>query len=339
MRRKVTSFALGSSFYTLCSLGAMLLTLCGSADAQQATKMPKVGILLPWSPASGVSLAFLKAFRGGMQKLGYAEGKNLALEYRYREGGNEDFENLAAELVRLKVNVIVTTAGAPALGAKQATNETPIVFTQVADPVAEDLVASLARPGGNITGLSQMGPDLAGKRLEVLKEAFPKVSRIAVLRTTGTPGPAAMFKETQVAAKAMAVQLQSLEVLRADDFEPAFEAATSGGAGAMIVIQSALINNHRARIVDLAVKHRVPTMFMEGAHVEAGGLMSYGPNFFDLHRRAATYVDKILKGRKPADLPVEQPMTFEFIVNMKTAKQIGVTIPPNVLARADRIIR
>ena len=184
-----------------------------------------------------------------------------------------------------------------------------------------------------------MGPELAGKRLELLKEAFPKVIRVAVLRTTDSPASVANFKETQVAAKAMDVQLQSLEVWSSDDFEKTFRAATTERAGALIVMQSALINTHRTRIVELAAKSRLPTMFTETTHVNSGGLMSYGPSFFDLHRRAATYVDKILKGRKPADLPVEQPMTFEFIVNLKTAKQIGVTIPPNLLARADRVIR
>jgi putative ABC transport system substrate-binding protein len=324
----------------LCWLLAIfvLTTLC-RAEAQQANNVPKVGLLLPWSPASGVSLSFLKAFREGMQKLGYVEGQNLAIESRYGEGVNERFPTLAAELVRLKVDVIVTTAGPPALAAKQQTNTIPIVFTQVADPVAEGLVASLARPGGNITGLSQMGPELAGKRLELLKEAFPKVIRVAVLRTTDSPASVANFKETQVAAKAMDVQLQSLEVWSSDDFEKTFRAATTERAGALIVMQSALINTHRTRIVELAAKSRLPTMFTETTHVNSGGLMSYGPSFFDLHRRAATYVDKILKGRKPADLPVEQPMTFEFIVNLKTAKQIGVTIPPNLLARADRVIR
>ncbi|MGH7825114.1 MAG: ABC transporter substrate-binding protein [Candidatus Binatia bacterium] len=320
-------------------LGAMLFALFASAEAQQPGKVFRVGLLLPWSPASAVSLSFLKAFRQGLHELGYAEGRNLAIEHRYAEGVSELFPKLAAEVVLLKVDIIVTTGGQPARAAKQATATIPIVFTQVADPVAERIVASLARPGGNITGLSQIGPELAGKRLELLKEAFPKISRVAVLRTSRSQGSVARFKGTEVAAKAMGVEVQSVEVRSSDEFEVAFTAATAGRAGALIVLQSALINTHRARIVQLAAKSRLPTMFEESTHVESGGLMSYGPNFFDLQRRAATYVDKILKGSKPADLPVEQPTKFEFVINLKTAKQIGLTIPPNVLARADKVIR
>jgi putative tryptophan/tyrosine transport system substrate-binding protein len=263
----------------------------------------------------------------------------LAIEFRYAEGVSKRFPNLAAELVHLKVNVILTTAGPPTRAAKQATTAIPIVFTQVSDPVAEGLVVSLARPGANITGLSQIGPELAGKRLELLKEAFPKISRVAVLWTGSSQSQVAQFEETQVAAKAMGVKLQSLEVRSADDFEDAFRSATTGRAGALIVLQSALVNNHRTRIVQFATKSRLPTMFADSSHVESGGLMSYAPSFFDLHRRAAVYVAKILKGTKPSDLPVEQPVKFEFVINLKAAKQIGLTIPPNVLARADKVIR
>jgi putative tryptophan/tyrosine transport system substrate-binding protein len=310
------------------------------AEAQQPKKIPRIGILLPWSPDSGVSLSFLKAFRQGLHELGYVESRDLAIEHRYGEGVIERLPTLATELVHLKVDVIVTTAGPPSLAVKQATTTIPIVFTQVSDAVAEGLIASLARPGGNITGLTQMGPELAGKRLELLKEALPKISRVAILlRTAGSQASVARLKETQVAAKGMGVQLQSLEVGSADDLDGAFRAATAGRAGALIVVQTAFINTHRARIVELAAKSRLPTMFEERTHVESGGLMSYGPSFFDLHRRAATYVDKILKGTKPAALPVEQPTKFELIINLKTAKQIGLTIPPNVLARADRVIR
>jgi len=321
------------------ALSAALLALSFPSQAQQAKKVPRVGVLLPWSPASGVSLSFLKAFRQGLHELGYMEGQDLAIEYRYAEGMSERFPNLATELVRLKMDVIVTTAGPPSRAAKQATTTIPIVFTQVDDPVAEGLIASLARPGGNITGLSQIGPQLAGKRFELLKETFPKISRAAVLWTGGSQSSVAQFKETQVVAKAMRVQLQSLEVRRSDEFEDAFRAATTGRAGALIVLQSALINTHRTRIVELAAKGRLPTMFAESTHVESGGLMSYAPSFFDLHRRAAVFVDKILKGAKPADLPVEQPMKFELVINLKTAKQIGVTIEPNVLVRANRVIK
>jgi putative tryptophan/tyrosine transport system substrate-binding protein len=323
------------------ALSIMLFSLCAPARAQETTKIPRIGILLPWSAPSGVSLSFLEGFRQGLHELGYVEGQNLAIELRYAEGLSKQFPNLAAELVRLKADVIVTTAGPPTRAAKQATATIPIVFTQVSDPVAEGLVASLARPGGNITGLSQIGPELAGKRLELLKEALPKISRVAVLWTKGSSrSSVAQFEETQLAAKAMGVQLLSMQVRNAGDFEDAFGAATTGRrAGAVIVLQSALINTHRTRILQLAAKSRLPTMFAESTHVESGGLMSYAPNFFDLHRRAAVYVVKILKGTKPADLPVEQPTKFEFVINLKTAKQIGLTIPPNVLARADRVIR
>ncbi|HXV82112.1 MAG TPA: ABC transporter substrate-binding protein, partial [Candidatus Binatia bacterium] len=281
----------------------------------------------PWSPDSAVSLSFLKAFGQGLSELGYVEGRNLTIESRYSGGVSNRFPNFAAELVRLEVNVIVTTAGRPALAAKEATTTIPIVFTQVADPVAEGLVASLARPGGNITGLSQIGPELAGKRLELLQEAFPKISRVAVLGTLRSQGSKLRFKEMQIAAQATGVELQQLEVRSSTDFEAAFRAAKTGRVEALIVLQDALINTHRKRIIDLAAKNQLPTMFAEKTHVEAGGLMSYGPSYFDLQRRAATYVDKILKGRKPADLTVEQPTEFEFVVNLKTAKQLGLTIP------------
>lgn len=322
------------------NLAALLLVsfLAHTADAQQPGKIHRIGVLLPWSPAAGVSLSFLKAFRQGLHELGYVEGQNLAIEYRYAEVRNR-LPNFAAELVRLKVDVIVTTAGPPSLAAKQATTTIPIVFTQVPDPVAEGLVASLARPGGNITGLSLMALELSGKRLELLKEAFPKISRVAVLQTIGSRSSVARFREAQIAAKAMGVQLQSLDVGSSADFESAFRLATTGRAGALIVLQTALINAHRTRIVELASKSRLPTMFEEKTHVESGGLMSYGPSFFDLHRRAGVYVDKILKGAKPADLPVEQPTKFEFVINLKTAKQIGVTIPETVLYRADRVVK
>jgi putative ABC transport system substrate-binding protein len=326
-----------SAFYL--AVCAMVFVFSAPTEAQQAKRMPRIGILLPWAPASGVSLSFLKAFRQGLQEVGYAEGQSIAIELRYAEGVSKRFSELAAELVGLEVDVIVTTAGRPAHAAKQATTTIPIVFTQVADPVAEGLVLSLARPGGNITGLSQVGPELAGKRLELVKEAFPEISLVAVLRPSQSRGSVARFKETEVAAQAMGVKLQSLEVRRSDDFEKAFRAATTGRADALVVLQSALINTHRTRIVQLAAKSRLPTMFEESTYVESGGLMSYGPSFFDLQRRAATYVHKILNGTKPADLPVEQPIKFEFVINLKTAKQIGITIPPNVLARADRVIR
>ena len=309
------------------------------AEAQHEKKVPRVGVLLPWSPVSGVSLAFLKAFGEGLYEAGYVEGRNITIAHRYAEGASEMFPKLAAELVRLNVDIIVTTAGPPTRAAKLATKTIPIVFTQVTDPVAEGLVASLARPGGNITGLSQVGPELAGKRLELLKEAFPKISRVAVLRTSGSRSSVAQFQETQVAAKPMGVEVQSLEWRSFDEIDGAFKAAATGRADALIVLQSAFMNTHRTRIVELAAKHRLPTMFAERTHVESGGLMSYAPSFSDLHRRAATFVDKILKGAKPGDIPIQQPTKFELVINLKTAKQIGLAIPPHVLARADRVIK
>ena len=309
------------------------------AEAQHEKKVPRVGVLLPWSPVSGVSLSFLKAFGEGLYEAGYVEGRNITIAHRYAEGASEMFPKLAAELVRLNVDIIVTTAGPPTRAAKLATKTIPIVFTQVTDPVAEGLVASLARPGGNITGLSQVGPELAGKRLELLKEAFPKISRVAVLRTSGSRSSVAQFQETQVAAKPMGVEVQSLEWRSFDEIDGAFKAAATGRADALIVLQSAFMNTHRTRIVELAAKHRLPTMFAERTHVESGGLMSYAPSFSDLHRRAATFVDKILKGAKPGDIPIQQPTKFELVINLKTAKQIGLAIPPHVLARADRVIK
>ena len=322
----------------LALLTVFTLVQLQSTEAQQPKKIPKIGVLLPWSPQSGVSLSFLQAFRRGLHELGYVDDRNLAMELRY-SGGMERFPDVAAELVRLKVDIIVTTSGPQSHAVMQATDTIPVVFTQVIDPVTEGLVASLARPGGNLTGLSQIGPELAGKRLELLKEAFPTISRVAVLGTMRSQGHKLRLKETQIAATAIGVKLQPLEVRRLEDFEGAFRAATTGRAAALIVLQSALINTNRKKIVELAANNRLPTMFTERTHVEAGGLMSYGPSYFDLQRRAATYVDKILKGAKPGDLPVEQPTKFELVINLNTAKQIGLTIPSNVLARADRVIR
>ena len=323
----------------LVLLAGLVLLSINPAEAGHAGKVSRIGVLLPWLPTSDVSLSFLKAFRQGLRELGYTEGDGVALEYRYADGVSRRFPKLAADLVRLDVDVIVTTAGRPALAVKQATSKIPIVFTQVANPVEEGLVESLARPGGNLTGLSQIGPELAGKRLELLRDAFPRISRVAVLGTLRSRGSTVRYKETEIAAESMDIQLQPLEVRTPEDLPGAFSAAKTGRAEGLIILQSALINSNRRQIVELAAKGRLPTMFAESTHVESGGLMSYVPSYFDLQRRAATYVDKILKGRKPADLPVEQPTEFEFVINLKTAKQIDVTIPPNVLVRAGRVIR
>lgn len=267
------------------------------------------------------------------------EGQNIAIEYRYADGKRDRLSDLSADLIRLKVDVILVS-GSLAIGAlKNATKTIPIVMTTVEDPVAQGFVDSLARPGGNITGLTNLAPELSGKRMELVKETLPKVDRIAVLWDPSGPGPAVAFKETQAVAPPMGLQLQSLQVRSPNDFEGAFKAAIAERSGALIVLQSFLTNAHRRRIVDLVLTHRLPGMYTQMEYVEVGGLMSYAPSYTDIYRRAATYVDKILKGTKPADLPVEQPTKFEFVINLKTAKQIGVTIPPNVLARADRVIR
>jgi putative tryptophan/tyrosine transport system substrate-binding protein len=320
---------------------AIILTfLVGGAvaEAQQLTKIPRVGYLSVISPStSGPSRE--EAFRQGLRELGYVEGKNIVIEYRHAEGKRDRLSALAAELVRLKVDVIVTGGPASTRPAKEATSTIPIVMTQDNDPVGNGFVASLARPGGNITGLATLAPEIGGKRLELLKEIVPELSRVAVLGTSTSPGSAQQLKQTERAAGALAVKLQYLDVLDPKDIETAFRAASKGRAEAVLMLTSSILNSQRAQLADLAVKNRLPAIYAQPEYVEAGGLMTYGVNLTDLYRRAATYVDKILKGTKPADLPVEQPTKFELIINLKTAKQIGLTIPPNVLYRADRVIR
>jgi len=318
------------------ALGAIVLAFSCPAEAQQQPKkVPQIGVLAPFSAASGANR--LDAFRQGLRDLGYVEGKNITIEYRYTEGGLDQLPNLAAELVRLNVDVIVTGAISSARAAKKATTTIHIVFV-VGDAVDSGLVSSLARPGGNATGLTFFAPELDGKRLELLKEAFPKVTRVGFLwRVPSTRGD--LLKAAEPVAKTLALQLQSLAVRGPDDFENTFKAAKSGGAEALIVISNPLSNTHRARIIDLAAKNRLPAIYPSTGFVEAGGLMSYAPDFLYNWRRAATYVDKILKGTNPGDLPVEQPKKLEFVINLITANQIGVTIPPNILARADRVIK
>ena len=317
-------------------IAVMLLAVAVVAEAQQSKKVPRIG----WLAVNTATLPErYEAFRRGLRELGYIEGQNIVIERRDAEGNVQRLPDAAAELVRLKVDVIVTTGTTGALAAKQATSTVPIVITTGGDPVASGLIASLARPGGNITGLTNIASDLAGKRLELLKETVPKLTRVGVLWNPADPGGTSSLKETEAVAPALGMQVQSLGVRSPKDFETAFKAATGGRTHALIILQTALINAQRTRIVELATKNRLPTMFGEGTHVESGGLMSYAPNSADLFRRAATYVDKMLKGAKPADLPVEQPTKFEFIINLKAAKQIGLTIPPNVLARADKVIK
>jgi ABC-type uncharacterized transport system substrate-binding protein len=305
------------------------------AEAQQPGKMPRIGFLASGSPYSFASQT--EAFRLGLRELGYVEGQNIGIEYRYAEGRIDRFAELATELVRLKVDVIVTASTPGVLAAKKASSTIPIVFGAINDPVASGLVASLARPGGNITGLTNLSPDLDGKRLELLKEAFPKVTRVSYLWNPDAPGTG--LPGMQAAASGLGVQLQSLETRTADDFDSAFEAALRERAHALITLPSPHINTHHKRVVDFATKSRLPAIYPRNEFVEAGGLMSYAPDLSVNYRRAAIFVDKILKGTKPADLPVEQPTKFEFIINLKAAKQIGLTIPPNVLARADRVIK
>ncbi len=315
----------------------MLFALSVSTEAQQPTKIPRIGFL----SATSLSIisARIEALRQGLRELGYVEGKNIVIEWRSAEGKADLLPALAAELVRLKVDIIVAAGTTDTRAAKEATNTIPIVMTQDTDPIGTGFVASLARPGGNITGLSTLAPELSGKRLEILKEIIPKLSRVAVLGNSTRLGNAQSLKEVELAAGAFKVQVQYLDVLDVKDIETAFRAATKGRAEAVLVLQSPIFFSQRAQIAELAVTSRLPAIYPQTEYTEAGGLMYYGANTPDLFRRAATYVDKILKGRKPADLPVEQPMKFEFIINLKAAKQIGLTIPPNVLVRADKVIK
>ena len=308
-----------------------------AAQAQQPAKIPRLGFLIASSASSYT--ARVEAFRRRLRELGYVEGKNIVIEYRYAEGKLERLPDLAAELVRLKVDVIVTGGGQTILAAKKATATIPIVFAASNDPVGTGLVSSLARPGGNITGLSNIAQDLDGKRLELLKEAFPKVARVAFLWDSGGTRGNVRLTDMQAAAKALGVKLQSVPVRTLDDFESAFARAKKERAQALITSAGSVITNQQRQVLDFAAKNRLPAMYPTSEFVDAGGLMSYAPNNADLWRRAADFVDKILKGTKPADIPVEQPMKFEFIVNLKAAKQIGVTIPPTVLVRAERVLK
>ena len=318
------------------ALIALLLALSVPADAQQTGKVPRIGILAPGSSAFPTS-AYHDSFRQGLRELGYIEGKNIFIEIRYAEGKQDRLSDIATELVKLKVDVIVTATRPGVLAAKNATSAIPIVFAAVGDPVRAGLVSSLARPGGNITGLSIIETELFGKRLELLKETFPKITRVAHFRDATSPGTGSA--EMQATASALGLQLQSLEVRSAKDFDGAFEAILKERAQALTATASPVISINQQRIVAFAATNRLPAIYPYSEVIDAGGLMFYGVSFSDLFRRTATYVDKILKGAKPADLPVEQPTKFEFVINLITAKQIGVTIPPNVLVRADRVIK
>jgi putative ABC transport system substrate-binding protein len=325
-------------------LSALLFALCSVAEAQQAVKTARIGILISASPA--IASRRIQALQQGLRDLGYLEGKNIIIEYRYAEGKVQIVPELTNELIRLKPDVIVTDTSRATQAAKDATKTIPVVFTAANDPLGDGQVASLARPGGNLTGFSLLAPELNWKRLELLKDVFPKIRRIGFLTR---PGPTAAeggftggdrrFKEGEADAKRLGLQLILVGAKDTDDLESALEQAKRIGAQALIAHPSTFVSTNRARIIELATKHRLPVIFAGSEAAEAGALMSYGPDIVDNYRRAAIYVDKILKGTKPTDLPVEQPTKFELVINLRTAKQIGVTIPPSVLARADKVIK
>jgi len=313
-----------------------VLIWTGAACAQAPAKVRRIGLLSPWS-ASDTAL-WHQAFRLGLRDLGWVEGKNISIEYRYAEGRNDRLPDLAADLVRLQVDVIVASTTIDALAAQKATKAIPIVMAVAGEPVATGLVESLARPGGNITGLSQMGPELAGKRLELLKEIVPKLSHVAVFWNPQNPASTLIWKEIQLPARQLGVQLHSLEVRSSTDFDKAFEDATRARAGALFITADPVIVTNLKRIVDFAAKSRLPSIFPWSEFANAGGLVTYGTDRADMYRRAATFVDKILKGAKPRDLPVDRATKFELVVNLKTANALGITIPQSVLLRADRVI-
>jgi ABC-type uncharacterized transport system substrate-binding protein len=321
------------------ALSALLIALCAPAEAQQSKKVPRIGFI----GGSGITnnpRSNFNVFLQGLRDLGYVDGKNIVIEHRDAEGKLDLIPSLVDELVQLKIDVLVTTNPTAIRAAKEATKTIPVVMVSSADPVATGIVDSLARPGGNITGLSLLARDLSGKRLELLTEAVPGIRRVAVLWDANSSAAAIGLKEYEAAARVMKVQLQSLEMRGPiPDLVSAFQAATKGRADALITVRTSVLNRYPKRIADLAIENRLPSMFEVSAYVEVGGLMSYANSDAESFKRAAFYVDKILKGAKPADLPIEQPTKFEFVVNLKTAKQIGLTIPPNVLARADKVIR
>ena len=324
---------IGPAAILIAGLTLGLFTATIIAEAQQAARIPRIGLLRPGSPPDPYVTQFLQ----GLRELGYVEGQNFTIEYRWAENRTERIPELTADLVRLKVDVIVTAGSTGGIAAKQATSTIPVVVPVVTDPIAAGLVTSLSRPGGNITGLSTLNPELSQKRMELLKETFPQVTRVAVVQD---PRMALTDRQaTEAAARALGLHLQVLEARGVDDLETAFAAAKTARAGAVNILSSALFFNNRGRIVDLVANSRLPAIYVHKGFVAAGGLMAYGPSFEDLFRRAAIYVDKILKGAKPAELPVEQPTKFELVINLKTAKALGLTIPQSILVRADEVIQ
>jgi putative tryptophan/tyrosine transport system substrate-binding protein len=330
-----------SVFVFICLLATVLLTTASIVEAQQAKKIPRVGFLMPGS--RDIYAGRIDAFQTGLRELGYFEGQNITIDWRFAEGKSNRLPDLAANLVQSKVNVIVTSTTPVAEAARQASRTIPIVMAASADPVGTGLIASLAHPGGNVTGLSMLGPESDGRALELLQEAFPKITRVAFLWDPNNPGQASRLKTLEGVGQALRLQIQSAEVGSPAELESTLESAANNRAGALFV-PAGLASVYRKRIIEFAAKNRLPAMYNDSESAEAGGLMSYGVYLPALFHRAATFVDRILKGAKPADLPVEQPTKFELVINLKAAKlkaakQIGLTIPPNVLARADRVIR
>jgi putative ABC transport system substrate-binding protein len=318
-------------------LTAIALACFHLAEAQQPTKVPRIGYL---TQASASALAArTESFRQGLRELGYIEGKNIVIEWRSAEGNPDRLNDLVVELVRLKLDAIVSPGPSVTRRLRDATSTIPIVMAQDTDPVGSGFIANLARPGGNITGLATLAPEVSGKQLALLKEIVPRLSRVAVIGNSTNPGDAQALRETVLAAGSIEVYLRYLDVLDAKEIDNAFRAAANGRADALLVFGNPILNNQRKQVVDLAAKHRLPATYTRPEFIEVGGLAYYGTDYNDLFRRAASYVDKILKGIKPAELPVEQPTKFELVINLKAAKQIGLTVPPNVLARADRVIK
>jgi putative ABC transport system substrate-binding protein len=316
----------------------LLAVSLGTAAAQSSEKVQRVGYISPGSSSDPMRLRRLEAFRQGLRELGHVEGQNIALEPRWAEGEDNRYSSLVADLVRLKVHVIVAVGGRATQIAQQATRTIPIVMSVVIDPVGSGLVSSLARPAGNVTGLSVMATDLVGKQFEVLKQAVPEISRVALLWNPANPGSAPQLREAEAAARALGMRLQVLEARGPQEIDSAFAAMTRERAGALVVLADGIFGNQRKQIAELAAKTRLPSASTLREYAEAGGLIVYGPNFLDLERRAATFVDKILKGAKPGDLPIEQPTKFDLVINLKTAKALGLTIPRSLLLRADQVI-